>query len=74
MFIETEKQLSRGSRIKLRFPLDDGGPAVVATAEVRYAVKGQGMGVKFIAISPGDRSRIDVYVTKGESSVTRPDK
>ncbi len=73
MFIGAkELVLPTGAKITLRFPMDDNGPTIVAAAEVRYAVGGQGMGVKFIAINPEDLSRIDLYVTKGESSVTAP--
>jgi len=64
--------LATGAKLTLRFPIDDGGPTIIATAEVRYAVVGQGMGVKFIAIKAEDLNRIDLYVTKGESSVTAP--
>jgi c-di-GMP-binding flagellar brake protein YcgR len=68
MFIETKEPPPTGSHLKLRFYLDEGGPIVLATAEVVYAVAKLGIGVHFIEISPADRSRIDVYVTKGEMS------
>jgi c-di-GMP-binding flagellar brake protein YcgR len=72
MFLGTKDPLPTGSETILRFPLDDDGPTVVAKADVRYSAKGYGMGVKFTSLSPEDRSRIDVYVTKGESSVDVP--
>ncbi len=68
MFIETKELLSEGSGLKIRFHLDDGGPVVVATAEVRYAVEKLGVGVQFFDLPPTDRSRIDAFVAKGESS------
>ena len=71
MFVGTKEHvLPDGSKITIRFPLDNGGPTIVAVAEVRYAVLGQGMGVKFIEIQPEDLVRCDLYVTKGESSVS----
>lgn len=66
MFIETKEPISVGSNLKLAFNLDDGGPTLRVTAEVRYVVTKLGMGVHFVELSPSDRSRIDVYTTKGE--------
>jgi hypothetical protein len=67
MFIETKEPISEGSKLKLAFNLDDGGPIVRATAEVRYVVTKLGIGVEFVDLSPSDRSRIDVYTNKGET-------
>jgi len=72
MFIETKEPLPEGAEITLRFPLDDGGPVIVLTGQVRYIVEKVGMGVQFLDLSPADRSRIDVYVTRGESSFQSP--
>jgi c-di-GMP-binding flagellar brake protein YcgR len=68
MFVETSEPLPTGSLLRLRFHLDDGGTIVIATAEVMYTVTKLGMGVRFLELSPEDRNRIDVLVTKGESS------
>ena len=71
MFVGTKEQvLPSGSKLILRFSLDDGGPTIVAQGEVRYSAKGNGMGVKFIDVEPEDLVRCDLYVTKGESSVS----
>lgn len=67
MFIETKEPISEGSKLKLAFNLDDGGPIVRATAEVRYVVTKLGIGVEFVDLSPSDRSCIDVYKNKGET-------
>ncbi|MBZ5564216.1 MAG: PilZ domain-containing protein [Acidobacteriia bacterium] len=67
MFIKTKEPLAEGSNLKMRFYLN-GGPMVRVAARVRYVVKGMGVGVQFIDLLPADQSRIDVYVTKGESS------
>ena len=72
MYLGTKGPLAAGSIATLRFPLDDGGPTIEATGEVRYSVKGHGMGLKLIAIKSEDQSRIDFYVSKGESSVSWP--
>lgn len=67
MFIETKRPLPVGSRITLRFNLDDGGPIVAGLAEVTYEVLKLGMGVQFIDIAPPDRARIQTYVSKSEA-------
>lgn len=72
MYLGTKDPLASGSIATLRFPLDDGGPTIHATGEVRYAAKGHGMGLMFTALKPEDQSRIDFYVSKGESSVFWP--
>jgi hypothetical protein len=72
MYLGTNDPLAPGSIATLRFPLDDGGPTIVATGAVRYSAKGHGMGMMFIEVKPEDQSRIDFYVSKGESSVFWP--
>ncbi len=58
MYIETKEDLGEGPEIKLRFNLDDGGPIVIVTAEIRFILKGSGLGVRFLDLSPGDSIRI----------------
>ncbi len=72
MFIETKEPLPEGSALRLRFHLENGGPIIVVMAEVRYVVRGVGMGVHFLDLLPADRSRIDVYLTRGESGTETP--
>jgi PilZ domain len=62
MFIEAKKPLTPGSQLRVRFHLGDGGPIIVATAEVKYSVAKVGMGVEFVGLSPADLKRIDDYV------------
>ena len=62
MFIEAKKPLTPGSQLRVRFHLGDGGPIIVATAEVNYSVAKVGMGVEFVGLSPADLKRIDDYV------------
>jgi c-di-GMP-binding flagellar brake protein YcgR len=64
MFIETHDPARVGTEINLRFHLNDGGPIVVALAEVKYSIAKLGMGVEFLEMSPADHKRIDDYVAK----------
>ncbi len=66
MFIDTKTPAALESNLKLRFRLEDGGPAVVVVARLRYAVNNFGVGVQFIGLSSVDRTRINVFVTKSE--------
>lgn len=62
MFIETHQPGAIGSEIDLRFHLNDGGPVVIAVAEIKYHVPKLGMGVEFTEMSPADRRRIEAHV------------
>ena len=62
MFIEAKKPPTLGSQLRIRFHLGDGGPIIVAAAEVKYSVPKVGMGVEFVDLSPADLKRIDDYV------------
>lgn len=74
MFLSTKDPLASGSITTLRFPLDDGGATIEASGEVRYSAKDQGMGLKFTELKTEDQNRIDLYVTKGESSPSWPNE
>ncbi len=64
MFIETKQPMALGTHLTLRFHLDDGGPIVVATAEVRYVVPKMGLGLQFVDLMPAERKRLEAYVAK----------
>jgi c-di-GMP-binding flagellar brake protein YcgR len=66
MFIETDQPMPVGSRINIRFNLDENDPIVVASAEVTYQVGRMGVGVQFVEISPEDLKRIEHYVEKSQ--------
>ena len=66
MFIETTEPLTVGSRLNLRFNIDD-GPVVVVQAEVTYEVAKLGIGVHFVDLSPEDLKRIEAYVARSET-------
>ena len=67
MFIETKTPLPEGSVVKVRFPLNDGGPVIVVEAEVRYAIRNLCMGIEFFNLTPMDRNRIEAYIAKSDS-------
>jgi c-di-GMP-binding flagellar brake protein YcgR len=64
MFIETHDPARVGSEVTVRFHLGDGGPIVVALAEVKYSIAKLGMGVEFVEMSPADHKRIDDCVAR----------
>jgi hypothetical protein len=52
MFINTAKLFPEGAVLKLRFRLSRSGVLIQARCEVRYCLKGVGVGVEFVDISP----------------------
>jgi hypothetical protein len=70
MFIETTRPMPVGSRLSLRFNLDDNGPIIVAAAEVAYQVVKLGMAVQFVELAPEDRQRLEAYVARAEAPAT----
>lgn len=52
MFINTAKGFPEGAVLKLRFRLSRSGVLVQTRCEVRYCLKGVGVGVEFIDITP----------------------
>jgi len=67
MFIETRQPLPVGTRLNLRFHIEDDTPIVAAEAVVAYEVVGLGMGIRFWWISLEDRQRIADYVEQSQS-------
>lgn len=72
MFIETKTPIPLDTDLKLRFPLDDGGPAILTCAQVRYAVSEVGIGVEFLGLVIDDRNRINTFVTKASQALEKP--
>ena len=62
MFVETSIPCEVGTRVEVRFHLNDRDPIIVTSAETKYIVPNLGMGVEFIDLSPSDRERIENYV------------
>jgi hypothetical protein len=52
MFINTAKEFPEGAVLKLRFRLSRSGVLVQTRCEVRYCLRGVGVGVEFVGISP----------------------
>jgi c-di-GMP-binding flagellar brake protein YcgR len=69
MFVETSIPCEVGTRVELRFHVNDGGPIIVTSAETKYIVPKLGMGVEFVDLSPSDRERLENYV-KGSAAST----
>jgi len=74
IFVETTEMRPIGSKLELRFHLDDGDPIIVAKGEVAYAVEKRGLGVRFLDLSRSDRERIEKYVSKGIAEVPNLEK
>lgn len=64
MFVETKQPVPVGSRLTIRFHLEEGDPIVLATGTVKYVVPKLGVGVQFYDIEPPDRARLAEYVSK----------
>jgi|SRR5271166_4482177 len=62
MFINTSKELAEGSVLKLRFRLSRSGTLIETRCEVRYCLKGVGVGVEFMGISPEAAQAIEEEV------------
>ena len=52
MFINTREDYPEGAVLKLRFRLTRSGMVVETRAEVRYCLRGVGVGVEFFGITP----------------------
>jgi len=52
MFVNTNVEFAEGSILKLRFRLSRSGVLVQTRCEVRFCLKGVGVGVEFVGISP----------------------
>jgi hypothetical protein len=52
MFINTRTEYPEGAVLKLRFRLSRTGIVIQTRCEVRYCLRGVGVGVEFVAIAP----------------------
>jgi hypothetical protein len=52
MFINTRTEYPQGAVLKLRFRLSRTGVVIETRCEVRYCLRGVGVGVEFVAIPP----------------------
>ena len=67
MFINTGRSFPEGAIIKVHFRLTRSSYEVNARAEVRYCLRGVGIGVEFIEISDVDRQAIRDEIQVEES-------
>jgi len=58
MFINTPNEFPEGAVLKLRFRLSRTGVVVQTRCEVRYCLKGVGIGVEFVDAPPKVRARL----------------
>jgi Tfp pilus assembly protein PilZ len=72
IFVETKMPYEIGTRMDLRFHLNDGGPVVIAKGEVRYIVPKMGLGVQFLDLSRGDRQRIEELIASSPEVLPDP--
>lgn len=61
VFIDSMTCFAVGSVLNMRFRIGD--RLIEATGEVRYAMPGVGMGVRFVSLKPADHATIDGLVT-----------
>lgn len=57
LFMKTDGEIAVGSELHLRIPL--GNEHIIAKAEVVYVNQGEGVGVKFIALSDNARTLLE---------------
>jgi hypothetical protein len=62
MFINTSKEYPEGAILKLRFRLARTDVTIEARCEVRYYLKGVGIGVEFVEPSPQTISAIEAEI------------
>jgi PilZ domain len=59
LFINTSAEYPQGAVLKLRFRLSRTGVVIQTRCEVRYCLRGVGVGVEFVAISPENARAIE---------------
>ena len=64
MFINTKEEYPEGAVLKLRFRLARSGFVVETRGEVRYCLKGVGVGVEFFGISPEATRAIEEEISE----------
>ncbi len=69
LFVETKEPCEIGTKLDLRFHLEEHDPIIMAKGQVRYVVPRLGMGVQFSEISNEDRKRIAAFVAQNASAI-----
>jgi len=70
MFIASTEPLLEGTKVKLRFHMDDGGPIIETPAEVRFVVEKVGVGLSFLDLSPEDADRVAARIASAKEAPT----
>jgi hypothetical protein len=70
MFIASTEPLLEGTKVQLRFHMDDGGPIIETPAEVRFVVEKVGMGLSFLDLSPEDADRVAARIASAKEAPT----
>jgi hypothetical protein len=68
MFINTTKHFPEGAVLNVQFRLGLSGVQISTRAEVRYCLKGVGVGVEFLNLSPDAVKAIEEEAELGRSS------
>jgi PilZ domain len=63
MFINTRSDYPEGAVLKLRFRLSRTGVLVQTRSEVRYCLKGVGIGVEFVDVTPETTRAIEKEIS-----------
>ena len=63
MFINTANEFPEGAILKLRFRLSRSGTLIRTRCEVRYCLKGVGVGVEFVDVTPELRRAIEKEIS-----------
>jgi hypothetical protein len=72
LFLETEEPRAVGATIKLEFLVQEG--QVRADAGVQHAKAGEGLGLKFMAVTPEDGTHLGALLTRLREAGTIPRK
>lgn len=62
LFVETKKSCAVGATVELHFLVEDGG--ITASATVRYAQPGQGLGLQFKTVRGEDQARFAAMIKR----------
>jgi hypothetical protein len=68
MFLNTHRDFPEGAVLKLKFRLARSGVLINARCEVRYCLRGVGVGVEFIDIAPDAVHAIDEEISARSTS------
>jgi len=68
VFVEIESPLEKGSEVMLRFKLGPDSPILGARATVAYSLPSEGMGLRFVDLTPEVHQAIEEFVQQQEEA------